>query len=147
MEFQQLLSQPRTCDCKLSLIDNPMESLILWVALSPDQLADLNQGKDVHPDEYSGRFGLRGGPLEAVTRAQYFMDWSPEGMKGETHQKDYAVMEFEISALGYLQKVENGTLEKTKTNQYRWHGPIKNEEKDHQGRVLYKVSEVAVKFI
>ena len=67
-------------------------------------------------------------------------------MKGETHQKDYAVMEFEISALGYLQKVENGTLEKTKTNQYRWHGP-KNEEKDYQGRLLYKVSEVAVKFI
>ena len=124
-----------------------MDSLKLWVALSPEQLVDLNQGKDVHPDAYSGRFGLRAGPLEAVTRAQYFMDWTPEGMKGETHQKDYAVMEFEITALGYLQKVENGTLEKTKSTHYRWHGPIKNEERDSQGRVLYKVSEIAVKFI
>ena len=58
-----------------------MDSLKLWVALSPEQLADLNQGKDVHPDAYSGRFGLRAGPLEAVTRAQYLMD-EPRGNEG-----------------------------------------------------------------
>ena len=51
--------------------------------------------------------------MEAVNRAQYFMDWTPDGLKGEYHQKDYAVMEMEISALGYLQKVEGGILEKT----------------------------------
>ena len=38
-------------------------------------------------------FGLRLGPAEAVDRAQYFMDWTPDGLKGEYHQKDYAVME------------------------------------------------------
>ena len=126
-----------------------MDSLKLWVAFSPEQFADLNQGKDVHPDEYSGRFGLRAGPVEAVTRAQYFMDWTPEGLKGENHQKDYAVVEIQIIAHGYLQKVEGGILEKTKPkpNQYRWHGPIKNEEHDNQGRLLYKVSDLAVKFI
>ena len=41
-----------------------------------------------------------------MDRAQYFMDWTPEGLKGEHHQKDYAVMEMEVFALGYLVKVE-----------------------------------------
>ena len=45
-----------------------------------------------------------------MDRAQYFMDWTPEGLKGEHHQKDYAVMEMEIFALGYLLKVESGIL-------------------------------------
>ena len=69
-------------------------------------MEELNKGNEVFPDGYSGRFGLRLGPAEAVDRAQYFMDWTPDGLKGEYHQKDYAVMEMEISALGYLQKVE-----------------------------------------
>ena len=67
-------------------------------------------------------------------------------MKGETHQKDYAVMEFEISPLGYLLKVERH-LGKDQDQPIPLAWPIKNEEKDHQGRLLYKVSEVAVKFI
>ena len=100
-----------------------MESLKLWIALTPKQLEELNKGNEVFPDEYSGRFGLRLGPKEAVDRAQYFMDWTPEGLKGEHHQKDYAVMEMEVFALGYLQKVESGILEKTKPTEYRWHGP------------------------
>ena len=66
-----------------------MESIRLWIALAPSQLADLNAGREVCPDEFSGRFGLRLGPKEAVDRAQYFMDWTPEGLKGEYHQKDY----------------------------------------------------------
>ena len=124
-----------------------MESLKLWIALSPKQLEALNQGKEVFPDEYSGRFGLRTGPADAVNRAQYFMDWTPDGLKGEHHQKDYAVLEMEISALGYLQKVEGGILEKTKPMEYRWHGPVKQEERDGQGRVLYRISEMAAHFI
>ena len=124
-----------------------MESLKLWIALEPKQLEELNKGNEVFPDAYSGRFGLRLGPAEAVNRAQYFMDWTPDGLKGEYHQKDYAVMEMEISALGYLQKVEGGILEKTKPTEYRWHGPVKHEERDGQGRMLYRISEMAVKFI
>ena len=76
-----------------------------------------------------------------------FMDWTPEGLKGEHHQKDYAVMEMEIFALGYLQKVESGILEKTKPTEYRWHGPVKCEEWDSKGRLLYRISEMVVKFV
>ena len=72
-----------------------MDTLKLWIALNPEQLEALNQGKDVFPDEYSGRFGLRIEPVGAVTRAQYFMDWTPDGLKGEYHQKDYVVLELE----------------------------------------------------
>ena len=41
-----------------------MESLKLWIALTPKQLEELNKGNEVFPDEYSGRFGLRLGPKE-----------------------------------------------------------------------------------
>ena len=124
-----------------------MESLKLWIALSPGQLVELNKGNEVLPDEFLGRFGLRTCPAAAVDRAQYFMDWTPDGLKGEHHQKDYAVMELEISALGYLQKVEGGTLQKMKPMEYRWYGPLKQEEVDGQGRMLYRISEMAVQFI
>ena len=124
-----------------------MESLKLWIALAPKQLEALNQGKEVFPDEYSGRFGLRTGPADAVNRAQYFMNWTLHGLKGEHHQKDYAVMEIEILALGYLQKVEGDVLEKTKPTEYRWYGPLKQEERDGQGRMLYRISEMAAQFI
>ena len=56
-------------------------------------------------------------------------------------------MEMEVFALGYLQKVESGILEKTKPTEYRWHGPVKCEEWDSKGRLLYRISEMAVKFI
>ena len=70
-----------------------METLKLWIGLNPEQLAALNQNKEVFPDEHSGRFGLRTAPDDAVNRAQYFMDWSPEGLKGEYHQKNYVALE------------------------------------------------------
>ena len=41
-----------------------MESVTLWIALSPQQFADLNSGKEVQPDEYSQRFGLRTSAVE-----------------------------------------------------------------------------------
>jgi len=62
-------------------------------------------------------------------------------------KKKYAVMEMEVFALGYLQKVESGILEKTKPTEYRWHRPVKCEEWDSKGRLLYRISEMAVKFI
>ena len=40
-----------------------MESIKLWIALTPKQLEELNKGNEVFPDEYSGRFGLRLGPI------------------------------------------------------------------------------------
>ena len=71
-----------------------MESIRLWLALTPKQFEDLNNGKEIQPDEYSKRFmdskrfGLRKDPIAAVERAQYFNDWTPEGPKGEFCAKD-----------------------------------------------------------
>ena len=68
-----------------------MESLKLWIALAPQQLEELNKGNEVFPDAYSGRFGLRLGPAEAVDRAQYFMDWTPDGLKDKLNLFDISV--------------------------------------------------------
>ena len=51
------------------------------------------------------------------------MDWTPDGLTGKYHQKDYVVLELEVTALGYLQKVEGGIREKMNPREYRWHGP------------------------
>ncbi len=124
-----------------------MESVSLWIALTPEQFNALNSGKEIEPDPYSQRFGLRTTPGEAIDRAQYFMDWTPEGMKGEHHQKEFTVCQVQISALGYMQKMEAGTLAKTKPGEYRWYGTMKHEETDDQGRVLYRFSDTAAQVL
>ena len=55
---------------------------------------------------------------DAVNCAQYVMDWTPDGLKGECHQKDSVVVEVEIASLGYLQKVEGGILQKIRPMEY-----------------------------
>ena len=107
-----------------------MESIRLWLALTPKQFEDLNNGKEIQPDEYSKRFGLRKDPIVAVERAQYFNDWTPEGPKGEFCAKDYVLVEVELTAIGYLQKAEAGILLKYKPNEYRWQGTMKALEFD-----------------
>ena len=92
----------------------------------------MNNGKEIQPDEYSKRFGLRKDPVAAVERAQYFNDWTPEG------PKDYVLVEVELTAIGYLQKAEAGILLKYKPNEYRWQGTMKSVEFDQNGNLLYK---------
>lgn len=75
----------------------------------------------MQPDD-SQRFGLRSAVGAAVDRLQYFMDWTPHGLKDEHHQKEFTVLQVEIPALGQLQKMEAGILEKTKPGRYQWHG-------------------------
>ena len=82
-----------------------METLRLWLALTPAQFEKLNKGEEVMPDEYSKRFGLRRTPLEAVERAQYFMDWSPDGPTGEFVAKDYVLFEMRHSYQEQAQRV------------------------------------------
>jgi hypothetical protein len=118
-----------------------LESLILWVAFSPQQYEDLNEGKEVIPD------GLRRTMLKAVERAHLFMDWSPKGGKGETHPKDYVAVQIEISPLWYMRKMEAGILLKFKPNEYRWTGPIKSFECDTDGRWLYRFRGSAQRFV
>ena len=124
-----------------------MESIRLWLALTPKQFEDLNNGKEVQPDEYSKRFGLRKDPVAAVERAQYFNDWTPEGPKGEFCAKDYVLVEVEVTAIGYLQKAESGVLLKYKPNEYRWQGAMRSEEYDQCGNLLYRFSKEAHQII
>ena len=111
------------------------------------QFDDLNNGKEVQPDEYSKRFGLRKDPVAAVERAQYFIDWTPEGPKGEFCAKDYVLVEVELTAIGYLQKAEAGILLKYKPNEYRWQGTMKALEFDENGNLLYKFGSEAMKIV
>ena len=124
-----------------------MESIRLWLALTPKQFEDLNNGKEIQPDEYSKRFGLRKDPIAAVERAQYFNDWTPEGPKGEFCAKDYVLVEVELTAIGFLQKAEAGILLKYKPNEYRWQGTMKALEFDENGNLLYKFAADAHKIV
>ena len=124
-----------------------MDALKLWIALNPEQLEGLNQGKDVFPDElfwsvWSSNRTCRCGYPSAILHG---LDtrWiegriPPEGLRGSGAG---------VTALGYLQKVEGGILEKRNPKEYRWHGPLKQEEFDGQGRRLYRISEKAIQFI
>ena len=124
-----------------------MESIRLWLALTPKQFEDLNNGKEIQPDEYSKRFRLRKDPIPAVERAQYFNDWTPEGPKGEFCAKDYVLVEVELTAIGYLQKAEAGALLKYKPNEYRWQGTMKALEFDENGNLLYKFAADAHRIV
>ena len=59
------------------------DGLVLYVGLTPLQRISLFSGEAVQPDSNSQRFGLRTAPRAAIERAHYFMEWSPEGPKGE----------------------------------------------------------------
>eukprot|EP00435_Cladocopium_sp_Y103_P048167 s1168_g14.t1 len=79
-----------------------------------------------------------------VDRAQYFNDWTPDGLKGEYHQKDYVVMELEFTSVGYMTKMEADVLHRMTPQEYRWYGPIRAEERDSHGRLLLaEAAEVA----
>ena len=124
-----------------------MESIRLWLALTPKQFEDLNNGKEIQPDEYSKRVWTTKDPVAAVERAQYFNDWTPEGPKGEFCAKDYVLVEVELTAIGYLQKAEAGILLKYKPNEIPLAGTMKSIEFDQYGNLLYKFSTEAHQII
>ena len=124
---------------------NIMESLKLWLALTPPQFEALNKGEMVEPDEYSKRFGLRKTPEAAIERAKYFMEWTPRDVpeKEKRDPKEYVLVEVELTALGYMQKCEAGILLKYKPNEYRWQGNMQAIEYDSMGRLLYRFGSEA----
>ena len=77
---------------------NLMESLKLWLALTPPQFEALNKGEMVVPDEYSKRFGLRKTPEAAIERAKYFMEWTPSDVPENEKRdpKEYVLVEVEL---------------------------------------------------
>ena len=86
-----------------SQLEGIPDHLTLFVALSPNQFAQLCDNKPVTPDPYSGRFGLRSNRLTAVQRAHDFMNWKQDGrepaQEGYVHQKKFVVGTIKISPL------------------------------------------------
>ena len=62
--------------------------------------------------------------------------WTPVKRR---FQKGFITGTIRLSAAGYLSKVENGTLIKTKETEYRWIGEIKMEERLPDRRPLYEI--------
>ena len=114
----------------------------LFVAFTPGQAADLAEGRSVFPQETSERFGLRTTKEDAIERAHYFHKWHSENVDAsqeEIPKKGFIIGTIRLSATGYLSKVENGTLIKTKETEYRWMGEIKMEERLPDRRPLYEI--------
>ena len=89
----------------------------LFVAFTPGQAADLGEGRGVFPQETSERFGLRTTKEEAIERAHYFHKWHSENVdtsQEEIPKKGFVIATIRLSASGYLARVENGTLIKTR---------------------------------
>ena len=145
-EHQSSVDEESDCDRSSSVshnfvpkYDDSMENLLLWVALSPKQMEELDLKGKVVPDGYANRLGLRVAGMGAVDQAQYFMDW----------QKDYKVLQVEFTALGCQRYMGAGILEKTGPDEYHWceyHwiGCLKQEDRDEQGRVLYRISDTVM---
>ena len=117
----------------------------LFVAFTPGQAADLAEGRGVFPQETSERFGLRTTKEEVIERAHYFHKRHSENVdtsQGEIPKKGFVIATIRLSASGYLARVENGTLIKTKETEYRWTGAIKMEERLADRRPLYEIIQL-----
>ena len=118
----------------------------LFVAFTPGQAADLAEGRGVFPQETSERFGLRTTKEEAIERAHYFHKWHSENCghqsSREIPKKGFVIATIGLSASGYLARVENGTLIKTKETEHRWIGEIKMEERLADRRPLYEIIQL-----
>ncbi|CAJ1344470.1 unnamed protein product [Effrenium voratum] len=124
-------------------MDASSDVLQLWVALTPEQVRALNDGNAL-PDERSGRFGLRATAVEALERAQYFMNWTKEGPDIVYPHSAFTVCHVNLTALGYVKKMEGNVLQKMgKPGEFRWWGALKREEFDERDRLLCRVSESA----
>jgi len=108
-------------------------SLTLFVALSPKQFDDLQRGKPVLPDPYSGRFGLRSSQEVAVKRGYEFTNWHPAGVSDHAppvHPKQFMIMKLLLTAQGYMTLMEENVLVKgdgsnpCREGYFRWWGPL-----------------------
>ena len=113
------------------------KSLVLYLALTVDQYSATQRGEAAIPDSYSGRFGLRSSPKAAIDRAQRFVNWG----RGESLQqppKSFTIVQVEITPIGYMTKAEEDIFYKFNVGEYRWQGPIRAEEFDESGNLLYR---------
>ena len=121
------------------------DSLVLFLALTEDQFAATQRGTEAIPDLFSKRFGMRTTPQAAVHRAEEFMNWKQTEEDKRT-LKSFIVVQVEITPLGYMKKCESDILHKYKVGEYRWQGPIKSEEYDTSGQLLYRFGSHAAMY-
>ena len=117
------------------------QELVLYLGVTPAQRLCLQMNLPAVPDEFSGRFGLRTAPPQAIQRAHYFMECTPSGERGDCTLGDMKAVKVILSPFGYMQKMEGGILECRRPGEYRWHGSIAPYELDHMNRLLYRVEE------
>ena len=113
------------------------ESLVLYLALTADQYSATQRGESAIPDSYSGRFGLRSNPKAAIDRAHRFVNWG-HGADQQQAPKSFTIVQVEITPIGYMKKVEADIFYKFNVGEYRWQGPIRAEEFDDSGNLLYR---------
>ena len=111
-----------------------MESIFLWMALTPLQAEELQSHRRISPDIDSARIDLSAttAPVGRAADIQQYDEFS---------YWDYTLIRVEITALGYFRKMEANVLERTCPGEFRWYGLMMPEETDDQGRLLYKVIE------
>ena len=115
----------------------------LFVALTPSQAEDLAQGRSVHPQETSERFGFRTTKEAAIERAHYFHQWHSQFVDesvGTLHKKKFILATMRLSPMGSMCKMEGGVLVKTKESEYRWFGGFQMKEHLQDGRPLYEIT-------
>ena len=111
-----------------------MESIFVWLVLSPPQFQELRDRRRISPDVDTARFDLS-------------VKTSPAGRPEDIQQCtevsfwEYTVLRMEVTSLGYFRKMEANVLEKISSGEFRWHGMLAPEEIDDQGRFLYRVME------
>ena len=121
-----------------------MDSIVFWVALSPKQMDDLTRGGVVFPELPPEKFYLS---MECTCEKKPVQS-SSEKKPVQTSSDpvsdsywDFSIMQLEISARAYLQKIETGALERVRQGEYWWHGSLQREQLDGYGRVLYHFLE------
>ena len=106
----------------------------LWIAVAPPQLEELRVLRRLSPDIYTARIDMSANdlPLGRESDVQWCSTYS---------FFQYSFFQVEISALGYFRKMEAEVLEKVSKGEFRWYGFLVPEERDEQGRLLYRILE------
>ena len=118
------------------------DGLTVFVGLTPYQQECVVTEETIFPDNHSRRFGLRTTCRAAIERAHYFMEWSPEGPKGEVKMEEVTPYKIKFTPFGYMQMVETGKLVYTKPGEYRWRDVLRTQLYDDVRRLIYEITAV-----
>ncbi len=118
----------------------------LYVGLMESQAHEILEGRCAHPQESSGRFGLRETTALALERADKFWQWKidnhdqvngpPPAMIGESEWK---LGTMRLTASGFMRMFDTNVLKKTgPPGECCWEGEgLQHELKLEDGRIAY----------